>query len=517
MDGGSFSSITKITVWVLLGILGVSGLLLHGRLVSDLDRVGDNSGVESEQLAGLRDLLHGQPLYRNFANPPYLIRGYMPLFYLAPKFIAECLDASDSEAFLVARCYVYAFWLAVGLVVYWLARQVGCTKLFASLAAFLWMGGPLATQWANSYRPDAPALFFSLAAIALYQRASRPVHHTMVLLLLLAAFLHKQSAVSALIAILANEIGQKQYRRAAMLTCGWTASVAAAMAVGQLVTNGAFAINILGSLWGTCTWDTTLVLWEAAAIRGFVVLSGGAMSLIGRGWIKGARVLKVYFVVSCLLALLGTRKYGSYLNYFLESYAAGCVLTAALLQDWQLRSASRIVVRLRVVWLGLAVASGLYVVQPRLDGFPQWLHETINHRDIRRLQEQRLGVILNSLNGLGNPLLIEDPYLSLRQSPNPFVIDPKQFAVMQACGKFDDTRVLQMIVAGKFKAIIATLPLQSREPRRFPSLWIEPMRKLYVFVRRYDRGDGQSSYFVYQADLKPGNTSRKDLPTPNAN
>jgi hypothetical protein len=497
MNGDAFAKILKLTVWGLLAMLTVSSMLLQARLIADLDYDGENSGCESEQLHALRGMGRGEPVYPDFANPPHLFRGYMPLFYLVAGTVVRLLSAGDMQAFVIGRAYTYVFWVAVALVIFGLARQAGCGWQSAAIGALLWMSADLATQWANSYRPDSVALFLSLTALWVYERRDNRRYPLSTVVLLALATLHKQSAIAPMLAIGFEEFRRNGWRRAMLLFSGWGALVISGIAVAEVLTSGAFAKAIVGSLWGLTHMGRPWLMLQIGAISGAAAISGGLFACVV---VKGnpcVGLLKRYFVLAWLMAISSSFKYGSYFNYYLEPYAVGCILTGVLVADWSVRSPSRSAAWGRLAWMGLVLAFSFDTLQVRSGAAGELLRQISTHGTLRRHQQEQWTAVIACVDAGRGPVLVEDPYLALRLSTHPFMIDVAQFATMQRAGTFDDAEIVRRIAQGEFVAIVARVRLETPVAWRFPGRWVEPMRKSYALDRVCAMSDG-ATYYVYR-------------------
>src|ERR1700687_2770075 len=134
----------RIGLCILAAMLSISAVLLHGRLLANMDFDGQNSAAEAESLYNLRSVRLRQLLYHDFHVPPHVLTQYTPLFYYVPGVAARLLHTDDLGTFLVGRLYCYLLWIAIGLVVYGLGRKADASRSAAALGALLWLAGSLA-------------------------------------------------------------------------------------------------------------------------------------------------------------------------------------------------------------------------------------------------------------------------------------------------------------------------------------------------------------------------------------
>ena len=425
----------------LLVLLLASAVMLQAKLIVRLDFDGENSRTETESLYALRAACTGQQLYHDYTRPPHILTQYTPLFYFAPAGIAHALRAPST---LVGRGYTYAFWLGVAGLLYSLVRQEGGTRLGGALAMLLWLSTGLAPQWANSYRPDAPALFFSLAAIWAYRRQRLSV----AVGFLVVAVLHKQSAIVPLTVIVLEECQQRKFARAGAIVAVWSAVFMTALWATQIWSGGAFLKNAFGSL--------ARYNFATAPLYTALALTRGAPAFAGAIFSRDSRLWKRYFWTALVLAIIGVMKAGANVNYFLEPFAAACVLTGLWVGNAKgMRS---------VVWTGLTVASAVLTLT----------------QGVRRPSTEQWDEILPQFRSLPEPLLIEDSYLAYRLNRTPYILNVANFGAMRGRGGFDERELLQRLNAGEFGAVIAIDLIERNDHERpLPARWREAILQHY--------------------------------------
>jgi hypothetical protein len=449
-------TIGPYAVWSAIALLAVGALWLHAHLAVELNFDGENSRTEAETLYALRAARTGQPLYHDFARPPHILTQYPPAFYLVPATIARAVGVS--RAFVVGRCYTYGAWLGVAGLLFLLVRQEGGSRAGATLAAALWLASGLAPQWANSYRPDAPALLFSLAAIGAYRRQWLPL----AVGVLVAAALHKHSAVVALAVIVIEECRQRRFGRAGLVAGAWGVVLGAALGAAQVWSGGVFFKNVFGSL---ARYHLAAAPWYVA-----LALARGAPAFVGAMFNRGSQLWRTYFWLAFLLALVTVVKAGANVNYFLEPFAAACVLTGV----WACRSGGR----KQAAWLGLVAASVAVLVRQ------DWTKPPATAWD----------KVLPVVQSLPEPWLIEDSYLAYRLDRPPFILNVGNFGAMDGCGGFDERVWLRRLEAREFVAVITTEPIAvDRIERPLPARWRELIRQRYQLA-----ATPAPNVFVYQ-------------------
>ncbi|HVM61459.1 MAG TPA: hypothetical protein VMV72_11400 [Verrucomicrobiae bacterium] len=479
-------------IGILLAVLVVLTALRQGLLIGRIGFDGENSPTESESLFAVSRLHNGGPLYLDYTRPPYAITAYMPLFYWSSAWVARPAR-TWLEMIVAARWSVYPFWVGIGVAIFLLARQVGCSRRAALLATLLWGASELGQEWANSFRPDAAALFFSLAALWVYQRGRAPIHLAGSVALLIVGTMYKHTVFAPLVVISLEEILRRRLGRAIAAATTWGAVLAAVAIAAQHATNGRFALNVFYSLAEAPSWWWTWSLLLTALTMGAVVFFGATIACAAPARFPGVGLWKRYFVVSLGLAFARSRIYGTWTNHYLEPFAAGCVLAGVLTDDLLAYSPNDVVRRAHIWWL--ATALGLSVAL----SFEQGWRILLSSRDNTSWKE--LATYVGKLDG---PVLSEEPYLAVRSGRTPYMIDTSLFAHMQRIGRFDDTDLLRRIEQGELAAIISKTPLDdSRRPVwAFPPRWLIPMRKRYHLDARYVVPEPFSKsddfYYVYR-------------------
>src|SRR5579859_822049 len=267
----------RLAIVVLLFALFLSTILCQKELISGLNFDGENSPSESVSLYALNRLRTGQPLYLDYFQAPHVVTPYMPLFYRVTELIAQT-GKNWADMVVAARCSVYVFWIAVGLVIVGLARQLNCGWLAALLAAALWGAGGVAQGWANSVRPDAAVLFFSLAALWIYQRGHSVKNLAASTGLLIVAALYKQTVVAPLAVILLEEIIARRLLRATVAALAFGAFMAAVVVVEQIMTQGRFVLNVFMSFGQT--WSLMWLFFGTSFVMGAAAFSGAFVACV---------------------------------------------------------------------------------------------------------------------------------------------------------------------------------------------------------------------------------------------
>ena len=479
-------------IGILLVVLLVLTVLRQGQLIVQIWFDGENSPTESESLFALSRVCAGETLYLDYSHPPHAITAYMPLFYWTAEAIAKTAR-TWREMVVLARWSVYVHWLGIGLLIFAAARQMDCTRRVALLAALLWGSTELGCEWANSFRPDAAALSFSLAALWVYQRRHAAPNLTASIALLVVAALFKHTALAPLVIILWEEVMERRLRRAVMAAVAWGASLGAVVIAAQGMTGGRFALNVFSGLAEAGPWSWTWALLVTALAMGVAAFWGAILTCVGMARQPGVTFWKRYFIISLALAVTRSRIFGASTNHYLEPFAAACVLTGALVQNLLAQAPEDILRCAHVCWL--ATVLGLSVALSSEQGwsiFQSLRDDTPWQQFVARLGE------------FNDPVLSEDPYVTVRSGRTPYMVDANKFAHMQHDGKFNDTELLRRIENGEFAAIITRFPIDAdlRPVWAFPARWLMPMRHQYYLDAKYVVPERRTTIYVYRPEPK---------------
>lgn len=298
--------------------------LVHGLVLvafPEQFEYGEGAVLELATLAA-----RGEPLYRDPAALPWVFCPYPPLY-----FALAALLGGGAPAFWPGRLASLAATLALALL---LGRHLGRRGAAAGLALLL--ADAVVLGWSALYRVDMVALAFTMAGLAaasrlLEARPENPVPwraHLGVAGLFLLAFLTKHSFLAAPAAVTLAWAG---HRRSEGLRFGSLFGLLVAGAVGVL------AVGTDGWFWAMVTrytampWVPAQLLdylgsWSLAHLPGLAL---GAFGVLG-AWRRGpAGRLWVLYLVLALALVVGTGRYGAFLNYYLEPHLALAVLGAA--------------------------------------------------------------------------------------------------------------------------------------------------------------------------------------------
>jgi MFS family permease len=468
MNADRFQQWRRVGLAILLLVLTVGAATTHVHLLRGLSFDGENSLTEGETLAALWRYRQGQSLYHDFSKPPHALTQYMPLFYALPGTLARIAETDWNQTVFLGRLTAYVWWTLTGIVIAVAAWQ-RTGRAPAVIAMLFWWNCPFAIEWANSFRPDSAAVFFSLSALCWYGRTQGVAQVIGAGALVALACLHKQSAAAVPLVIFADLLRNKRYRHAALLVTTVGALVAAVAGAAQLLSAGAFTANVLQSVAIMGDWRWPFYMAGAVVIMGGAVWAGAFLAIH-----QGHRLWRDGLMVSGALALATSFKFGSWTNYYLETFAIGCVLTGLYIQREH---------RFRfLIWFVLALGLAGDTVRTRWTAAAQtplpWSEMTGLMRD---------------------PVLAEDSYAAVRNGAVPYMVNPANFAKLQSQGLFDDTELLQRLEAGWFNTVLTIDPIEeTNRSRPFPDHWLPVILQKYVLAHQWTSPDNRHTLYLYR-------------------
>jgi hypothetical protein len=275
-----------------------------------------------------------------------------------------------------------------------------------------------------------------------------------------------------------------------LLSVGWGIVLATTVYAANRMTEGAFVLNVFRST-ATLDLERQPLYVLAALVAGAGVFAGGSLAYLLPG--ASQRLFKRYFVLALLLAVVSMGKAGANVNYFLEPFAVGCLLVSFLLQRSGLLLAAPKTALAFMVWLGFLFGPTLGVMLGRVSRFPANLHQMAGHHATRVAQASVWRDVLSRINGVREPMLIENPYLALRRGLPPYLLNPANFSGMQVGGTFDDSTLLRLIETGGIGVIVSDFPLTDTAKRRaFPERWLSEMQNHYLLA------EVVSGFYIYR-------------------
>lgn len=354
----------RLAIGLLIVYLGAALLGLALQIPTHHDLTYPEGAV----VARMMDVAAGRTPYTDWREWPHAFAPYGPLTYYPPGWLGRALSIEDdvTRAYILGRVHSFVFLAGIWALVIAIARRLSFSwpAALGAVALFAWWR--YVQEFVVSFRPDAPQVFFALAAlwIALGGRATgRRILAS--LLLLMFAFWYKPSSWGITLALAlwaADGLGKLKAGTA------WAVFALVGLA-GALLLNtlldGALMLNMLG---------VTDVGWEPFRFFAYLaevpVVSLAALlfgALLAVAALRTApaesslRWLAIAFLLSFGLTIVQFAKNGAYWNYFLAPYALACLMAGWGLDEGIRRFGARREGRaaLALLFAGLLLATGL--------------------------------------------------------------------------------------------------------------------------------------------------------------
>lgn len=454
----------------------VAAVTLLAHVGSALWAQNELTQVESVIALQLRMLDAGEPLYRDTNRYPFTISPYGPLYYqTALKALQAGLPGYLSQR-LLAIVALAATILLAGRVAWLLTRD----KRAAATAGLLVGSSGLLQRWGTTGQSDMPALAFSILAFerfCAWRESGRGLQlaHSGAAIALAIFFKQSFVAAGAAIVILAIAADRRTgLKLAALLSAGGVA-IAAAL---ELATGGGFLDHALRSHDNGFGWDKLAdhLRYFALTAAPLAIVAAAALLQLGRRALGPAHL---YFALAVAVFLLTAPKYGSDLNYQLESFVLLSIVAACALSHLDF-------FRLRAAgdrgWVTLLEIPLLFYLALNAALAGRGLLTRVVREVDWREQSRRLEPYLEQQRG--RVLSVElNPLVPARGE---IEVEPLIYTLLVNAGRIDGEAVRQDLEAGRFGTVILYEDLtQEPRPARSPELPTLPAPHLRAVRERY--------------------------------
>jgi hypothetical protein len=336
-----------LTVVVLcaLAFEGVTGVVMAVRSTLSRD---DASYPECAVVERALAVAKGEALYGNPDVWPYHAAVYGPLTYwpvgMAARFVG--LPAGRPEqanlVYWMGRTVSFVAGIAILIWLFLMSRWIGAAGYWRFLAPLLFLSCRFILEFWGTYRPDYPMVALILYAWTVGLARKRRWTPCVAALLIAAAVLHKQSAVTSALCLGAWFVVARRRRDAISYAVTLGALILVASAALWLGTKGAWWTNNFRALQSPIclpgAWvflfrfmDLDLLPLAGGLGACLILVPGSEQEPQETAGAERIRAVKWAFVSAFVGAELLIIRTGSDLNYYLETYCWGCVLTVALL------------------------------------------------------------------------------------------------------------------------------------------------------------------------------------------
>ncbi len=387
----------------------------------------------------------GSPLYIDFRRPPYYAQEYGPTTPFVVKPLTRFFGSSIFACLRIGRWVTILSTFATCFAIALLAGQFSSIWA-AAIAAMGFALTPVFVPWFAEFRVDMLALFFELLGLYSFSRGAG----FLALVILLVAFLTKETYVGGIVAIVGLCWYRGEHARALKLAIGWVLLLG--IAIGLIQRNSPFF------LLNTIVAHVPLWDWSAPPrlLRSILLEMSPLVVLAALGvWQRGRRMYLViaYTIASGCLCTLIALRWGSDHNYFLE-FAATIAMMAAAGIDVTLEFFAA-APRISQTAVGAVLAVALVAPGARRGTLAVGL---LLRRDLGCPQSRcNSGWDPGAFQYLANingPILTALPDINLQMNNRVLAPEFDVLRSMRNAGLFDDSELVGMISQKKVAAIV---------------------------------------------------------------
>lgn len=152
---------------------------------------------------------------------PWIAQIFGPLFVMLGSLFARMFHGDPTPLTAFVRALSFVSFLGSVALVAWLGLKLEKSKMWAAAAAILGLGCFWLVPIAAAVRPDLPAIFLILAALAIYEAAGgRPWLFFLAGAVGAASFLTKQNTAPILLALLIDRLWARRFKEACIFIAG---------------------------------------------------------------------------------------------------------------------------------------------------------------------------------------------------------------------------------------------------------------------------------------------------------
>jgi|GEM_PF-3977673 len=431
-----------------------------------------------------------------FSNPPYILTPYPPIYYLLVAAFVKIVGTS----LIPGRIISILSSLGIAFLIFRIVRREKRDTVAGIAAGLTYLALYPVNIWGIPHRVDNLTILFAAAGLYFGTGAKESRWRlAAALAFFILSIFTKQSSIAAFLVVSAC-IWREDRKRAVLFAGAFAAAWVIIFTILYLISAGGYYFHTVTSLsTNPLLWERfqNLTMDEFESPKNIVIPGMVIFALIFRQ-IKVDR-WALYAGLALAQALLTVGKFGSGVNYYLEFTLAQAILfglfLAALHQNAQ-----------KGKDLGLIVATPLLLITVLVGHFEKnyLLKETWNfiataHTTIRKINNNIEDVKNNSQPG--DFLLTKRMDMALFAGRTPIVNDPFTFSFLAKIGKWDESKVVQMLRSGSIPLVI----LQDSPEDIDKSEFLTSAQKAEVKSHYYHYNDTRGIYF-YKAKPPSGAT-----------
>jgi hypothetical protein len=432
-------------LWPLMFAFGLAVIHITSCVVVAYVFSRDTTVPEGSIVYSARALGHLQPLYRDFRQAPYATTPYTPNFYALTALASWIGGGGTNAVYLAGRTVSMASMVACLILVGFLSRCAGASRLWAIGASLAAATTPWLVPWAYTCRPDLLAIGLSLGGLACAQSRLTSARICLASLLFLLAIYTKQNMISAPVALGAALLFHRSWKNFVILLCVFGLGGLAAFEILNLRTGGLFWQNIVEANVAPLDPELPPLFCKRFCIGASLPL---VLALVGLVTSRSSYFVRhlsliLYVVFSLALAIITSFKAGADMNYFIEPAMAVSVFAGRGLNRFS--SLLRRHERLRVV--GVVVA--ILILEPTRSVFSDfWLPNRTwaVPRDPSNIFE--------SLRPLKGDILFDDSGLAVRSGRPVLLLDKFNASYLHDAGLIGCQELVDRLKRREISAIV---------------------------------------------------------------
>lgn len=451
----------------------------------------DTSNPESLAIFFVERVAEGKDLFLDYHQPPFNLLQYTPVYHLLLGKTARAFDLNREKIFIVGRIFTFGCTLLIGMLLFLRAGAEEKKFSIAASGALFFLSSYILWPWAVTNRPDILGVLFSLAGFLIYTKfASSPVRWFAVLLFVLA-FFTKQYFLSAPFAIFLWLFADRKWKELILFSASYGLSILMILLAMHSATSGLSTLNLVEPNFGSPMkfQNVRLVTLMFLQISPLPIILA-AVGVAIRGWRKPETI---YFAVSFVYAILCTTKLGSNVNYFIEPLAVGCLLVPTGLRSLINSDGKSLRAFVAAAFLILLFPSINFMIH-----------------SLRTLHFSNERLVSKKVMETQGPIITDNPRFALI-SRKSFFIDPFPMSYLEKKGKWDSTRIVEMLQSGQIEMIVLTLPVENALSwqgfKRIPESILAAIQKYY----RYEITLDGYSIYLPRKELSAFREKRKEI------
>jgi hypothetical protein len=440
-----------------------------------------------------REFQNGHPIYRDFRERPHVLCLYGPLSYVLPGWVGRWFDADEFTMFRIGRVLSILATLGSIVTVLLLLRHEHVGPGLIVLMTLIYVAAD--PHWPAAFRPDPWVTLCVLLGLLVCVLLRKSHWLALSLPFFVAAFLFKQSAVVAPVAITIWLVLDRRRGTAVFFAALALIGYGAAFLITNHLTGGLYYLNAFTGMKANVTLGNLSTVVGETVLRPCLIPLGLGLAGVVRRWrARDFDVYSLYFVLSFCMASAGTIRDGSAHNYFVLPIAVACLIGGQELARWllteqpagdseasvvdggtQAGGKMRSVISIREAAhavLLIAIAFYLPMTARSVAGIPSLLDEMKNRAEREEVERDFFVTLARQLDELDGPILCQFDALNLL-CKNAVLMDPLTMTGLADQGVLDDSQIIDDIHAKRMAAIVLQFPLRpGNVPKYQSTAWV---------------------------------------------